>query len=74
MILLLSLLFSSFFSQILKSEPNTDFSEAESLRSILESGRSNRKNEPLHIQLEAKQYYSDGIEIENEDLILSGVN
>ena len=56
-------------------------SEILSLRAILDSARFSRNmrinsediKTPLRIQLEAKEYYSDGILIENEDLIISGV-
>ena len=51
-----------------------------SLREIIDTGRTAfRKNslngidKPLHIQLEAKTYFSDGIVIENENFIISGV-
>ena len=37
------------------------------------SNRANSNNEPFHVQLEAKPYYSDGITIENEDWIISGM-
>ena len=48
----------------------------ESLRALLDQRHSFRANGgtgPFHLQLEAKAYYSDGIVIENEDIIISGV-
>lgn len=47
----------------------------ESLRALLDqrfSYRANGNSGPFHLQLEAKTYYSDGIVIENEDIIISG--
>ena len=51
-----------------------------SLRELLDTARmarSFRSNSeelkmPLYLQLEPKSYYSDGIVIENEDVIISG--
>lgn len=48
-----------------------------SLREIIDNGRTSfRRNNgkgSMYIQLEAKSYFSDGIVIENEDIIINGV-
>ena len=48
-----------------------------SLREIIDNGRTSfRRNNgkgPMYIQLEAKSYFSDGIVIKNEDIIINGV-
>ena len=53
-----------------------DTEAPESLRALLDQRHTFRANGgtgPFHLQLEAKAYYSDGIVIENEDIIISGV-
>ena len=59
---------SFFFAQ--------DVDAPESLRALLDQRhafRANGNTGPFHLQLEAKAYYSDGIVIENDDVIISGV-
>lgn len=68
MLTLLLALIASFFAQ--------DSDAPESLRALLDQRhafRANGNTGPFHLQLEAKTYYSDGITIENDDVIISGV-
>lgn len=68
MLTLLLALIVSFFAQ--------DSDAPESLRALLDQRhafRANGNTGPFHLQLEAKTYYSDGITIENDDVIISGV-
>ena len=43
------------------------------LRDVLESSRNNQHTNTLHVQLEGREYYSDGLVVENEDIVISGV-
>lgn len=66
--ILLLALFTKLFAQ--------DSDAPESLRALLDQRhafRANGNTGPFHLQLEAKTYYSDGITIENDDVIISGV-
>ena len=54
-----------------------DSDTPESLRALLDqrhAWRSNGNSGSFHLQLEAKTYYADGITIENDDIIVSGVS